>query len=140
MKRFIDTNVLVYAFDASAPEKRAIALRLGRELAERGEGVISTQVMQEVYSALTRKLGVTPVDARKAVRAAAHFEVVPSTSALVLEALDCAIAERLSIWDALIVTAAAAANCLELLSEDLNDGQVIKGVRVRNPFGGDRTR
>lgn len=136
MKRFIDTNVLVYAFDRSAPEKQSIALRLGRELAERGEGVISTQVMQEVFSALTRKLGVAPTEARKAVRAAANFEVVPSTPALVLEALDCAVVDRLSVWDALIVTAAASAKCVELLSEDLSDGQVIKGVRVRNPFAG----
>lgn len=133
-KRFIDTNVLAYAFDRHDQARRRIAKRILRELAGSRNGVVSTQVMQELYSVLTRKLALEPLTARRAVAGAANYEVVTLTPGMVLEAIDCAALEHLSIWDSLVVIAAAAARCGELLTEDLNPGQVLRGVRIVNPF------
>lgn len=133
-KRFIDTNVLAYAFDHHDQARRRTAKRVLRELAASRSGVVSTQVMQELYSVLTRKLAIEPRAARRAVAGAAHYEVVTLTPGMVLEAIDCAALEHLSIWDSLVIIAAAAARCEEVLTEDLNPGQVIRGVRVVNPL------
>jgi predicted nucleic acid-binding protein len=133
-KRFIDTNVLAYAFDHHDQARRKSAKGVLRELAGSRSGVVSTQVMQELYSVLTRKLALEPLAARRAVAGAAHYEVVTLTPGMVLEAIDCAALEHLSIWDALVIIAAATARCEEVLTEDLNAGQVIRGVRVVNPF------
>lgn len=133
-KRFIDTSVLAYAFDHHDQARRRTATRLLRELAGSRSGVISTQVMQELYSVLTRKLELEPTTARRAVAAAANYEVVTLSPGMVLEAIDCAALEHLSIWDSLVIVAAASARCEEVLTEDLNPGQIIRGVRVVNPF------
>lgn len=133
-KQFIDTNLLAYAFDHHDQARRRTAKATLRDLAATPRGVVSTQVMQELYSVLTRKLGLPPATARRAVAATTHYEVVTLTPALVLEAMDCAALEHLSIWDSLIIVAAAHARCEELLTEDLHSGQIIRGVRVVNPF------
>lgn len=133
-KRFIDTNVLAYAFDHHDQARRKSTKGVLRELAGSRSGVVSTQVMQELYSVLTRKLALEPRAARRAVAGAAHYEVVTLTPGMVLEAIDCAALENLSIWDALVIIAAATARCEEVLTEDLNAGQVIRGVRVVNPL------
>ena len=133
-KRFIDTNILAYAFDHHDQARRKTAKRVLRDLAGTRSGVVSTQVMQELYSVLTRKLALEPMAARRAVAGAANYEVVTVTPGMVLEAIDCAALEHLSIWDSLVIIAAATARCEEVLTEDLNAGQVIRGVRVVNPF------
>jgi len=128
---FIDTNVLVYAFDHTAPDKRARAAGLLRR-----DFVISAQVLSELYVTLTRKLTppVAPADTAAIVAELAHQDVVPVTATLVQSAIATARTAQLSYWDALIVEAAVAAGCTTLLSEDLNPGQVITGVRIENPF------
>lgn len=131
---FIDTNVLVYLFDDSEPEKQGLAARCLRE--EAREIFVSTQVLQELYVALTK--GRDPLAtheiAERAVRDAAGYSVVQVDTPLVLSAIEAARQHRLSFWDALIVRAAVQAECGTLVSEDLNAGQVIDGVRVQNPF------
>lgn len=133
-KRFIDTNVLAYAFDHHDQARRRTAKHVLRELATARSGVVSTQVMQELFSVLTRKLALDPMIARRAIAGAANYEIVTLTAGMVLEAIDCAALEHLSIWDALVTVAAATARCEEVLTSDLNAGQVIRGVRVVNPF------
>lgn len=133
---FVDTNVLVYLFDAAEPGKRALAAAtLEREGAEH-QLVVSTQVLQELYVALTR--GNHPIAsaelAREAVEAASAYATVEVDAPLVLQAIDLSRQCRLSLWDALIVSAARRAGCQRLLTEDLNAGQVIDGVRIENPF------
>lgn len=135
-KVFLDTNVLVYPFDPSEPDKRAAAIRrLMREQA-RGACVVSTQVLQELYVALTR--GAAPICAREvadeAVRAASRLEVVVVDTSLVLAAVSASRRWQVSFWDALILCSAAAAGCTVVLSEDLNAGQDYGGVRVESPF------
>ena len=131
---FLDTNVLVYAQDASAPAKQRKSRELIAELAANVDGVISTQVMQEFYVAATGKIGVPPLAAKGIIKTFNVFDVVQVSPALIQEAIDCSILNQLSFWDALIVASAASAGCSTLLSEDLSDGQVIMGVTIRNPY------
>lgn len=133
-KAFLDANVLVYAQDAATPKKQAVARDLIASLVASADGVISTQVLQEFYVAATRKLSVPPLVAKGVLKTFAVFETVQVTPSLIQEAVDCAILNELSFWDALILAAAASAGCGRVLSEDLNPGQVILGVKVENPF------
>ncbi len=131
---FLDANVFVYAQDSGAPKKRRKSREIITQFAESGDGVISTQVMQEFYVAVTRKLGVAPLVAKGVLKTFAVFEVIQISTALIHEAIDCSILNRLSFWDSLILAAAASAGCSTLFSEDLNPNQTILGVQVRNPF------
>ncbi|MBM3789228.1 MAG: PIN domain-containing protein [Acidobacteria bacterium] len=95
---------------------------------------MSTQVMQEFFVAATRKLGVEPLAAKGVLKAFTVFEIVQVSAALIHEAIDCSILNQLSFWDSLILAAAASAGCKTVLSENLNAGQNILGVKVQNPF------
>jgi predicted nucleic acid-binding protein len=103
-------------------------------LAESADGVISTQVLQEFFVAATRKLNVAPLAAKGIVKTFAVFETVQVSPAIIQEAIDCSILNQLSFWDSLILVAAASAGCGSVLSEDLNPGQAVLGVKVQNPF------
>ena len=131
---FIDANILLYAQDASAPRKQRTSRDVITRLASSADGVVSTQVLQEFYVAATRKLGVPPLAAKGILKTFAVFDTVQVSPPLIQEAIDCAILNQLSFWDALILAAAASAGCGVVLSEDLNPGQVILGVKVQNPF------
>ena len=131
-RAFIDTNVLVYAVDQAAPAKRERALAVLGTV----NPVLSAQVLSEFYWTVTRKLErPLPADeARRQVGELARMIVMPITASLVQAAVQTSQDHQLAYWDALIVEAAVAAGCKELLSEDLADGSVLRGVRVRNPF------
>lgn len=133
-KVFLDTNVLAYAQDHDAPEKRERSRQLIAEVVASGTGVISTQVLQEFYVTVTRKMGVAPLAAKTVLQAFTIFEVVPISPALIEQAIDRSVLTQLSFWDALIVSASASSGCTTIYSEDLNAGQLIGGVRVVNPF------
>jgi predicted nucleic acid-binding protein len=92
-------------------------------------------VLQEFFVVATKKLGVDPLDAKGILESFENFEVVQITPHLIRSAIDTSVLNRLSFWDALIVAAAESAACELLVTEDLSDGQVIRGVRVTNPFG-----
>jgi predicted nucleic acid-binding protein len=96
--------------------------------------VISTQVMQEFYVAATRKLGVPPLAAKGVLKTFSVFDTVQVSPAIIQDAVDCSILNQLSFWDSLILAAAASAGCSTVLSEDMNPGQVVLGVKVQNPF------
>ena len=129
---FVDTNVFVYLYDHAHPEKQRIARATLTEHPE--EIVISTQVLSEFFWVVTRKLNLDPRAAREGVRQMATLRVVPVDHRLVVHATDTALDTRLSIWDALIVEAAATAGTDHLLTEDLNHGQTIRDVEIVNPF------
>jgi len=136
VRTFLDTNVLVYLFDTSAPAKQATAQAiLGAEDAE-ATLVISTQVLQEFYVTVTRKLAkpLSPEEAEEAVRNLAGLSVVEIDVALVLEAIGRSRKSKISLWDALIVESALADGCERLLSEDLQHGQEFRPLRIENPF------
>lgn len=133
-RTFLDTNVLVYADDADAGEKRDQAQQVLRTLIHAGAAVVSTQVLQEYFVVVTRKTGLSVLAARRRVQFYAGLEVVPVDTDFIVEAIDLVERHQVSFWDALILRAANAAGCKRILTEDLNDGQVIDGVRIENPF------
>ncbi|MDA8199176.1 MAG: PIN domain-containing protein [Thermaerobacter sp.] len=135
---FVDTNILLYAYDASpaASAKHATAERLLTDLWARRTGCVSIQVLQEFFSVCTRKWA-HPMDtesARAVVNAYVPWPVHSPTAVDVLAAIDIHRANRVSIWDALIVRSAAALGCARIWTEDLSAGQVIGGVQIANPF------
>lgn len=133
-KIFLDTNVLVYTLDENDRERQTRARLILRSVAENDYPVISTQILQEFYVASTSRLGVDPLLAKSIVHSFEHTEVVQVDPHLIGEAIDVSILNRISFWDALVIAAAESAKCSLLYSEDLNHGQIIRGVRIENPF------
>jgi predicted nucleic acid-binding protein len=133
-RSFLDTNILIYSVDRADPAKQDTALELIARHAKDRTGVISTQMLQEFYSAATRKLGIEPLQARQHLRDFRVFDIVQVTPAIIEEGIDCSILHQLSFWDGLILAAAATAKSTELLSEDLSHEQRLQGISVRNPF------
>jgi predicted nucleic acid-binding protein len=133
---FFDTNILVYLFDQDVPDKRDRAKMLFQQEVEAGRFVTSTQVLQEFYVAATRKLAVPlpMADAEEAVRALADLSIVPVDSSLILSAIDRNRSMQVSFWDALIIEAALSVGATCLLTEDLQHGRQIDGLRITNPF------
>ena len=133
---FVDTNVLVYAHDASEPAKQLVARGALRGLWATGSGRLSTQVLQEFYVVATGKssLAVRPADAREIVRLYSAWPVVTVDPVLILTASELHERASISFWDALIVAAAQRAGADEILTEDHSHGEIIDGVRVVNPF------
>jgi len=134
-RTFLDTNILIYADDLDGGDKREIAREILRDALTTGGGVVSTQVLQEFFVIATRKLGIDAEIARRKVALVAQMDLVLVRLDLILGAIDLHRLHRLSFWDALVVKSAAAAGCTRLLTEDLQSGQVIDGVRITNPFG-----
>ena len=133
-KVFLDTNILLYSYDNSDKKKRDRCRTLLKKTVHDGNGVISTQVMQEFYSISTRKFGMDPLFAKEVLASFEQFETVIISPSLIHSAADCQILSQLSFWDALVVVAAESARCDALWTEDMNSGQVIRGVRVENPL------
>ena len=134
MNAFVDTNVIVYAHDRMGHAKRDRARALLEKLALDGSLTVSTQVLQETYNALIRKVLVDPSKALFAVEKLAASRVVGSNADFVLDALRLAQRFQLSVWDALIVQAALAARCTTLFTEDMQAGQRFGELEIVNPF------
>jgi len=134
-KTFVDTNVLIYAHDVDARTKHEIAKGVLQELWSRRTGVLSIQVLQEFYVNVTRKIA-SPLS-RASARAVVDSYVawcVDTTPAEISAAFRIEDEARIGFWDALIIAAARKAGADRILSEDLNAGQAIFGVRIENPF------
>jgi predicted nucleic acid-binding protein len=132
--RFLDTNILLYAYDLDAPVKRAVALQLVEQgWTAPGDTAISVQVLQEMHVNLGKR-GVSPAEATRIVRDLTAWPVVDNSLALLQAGLDEQSRWGISLWDALILAAARASGASELITEDLNHGQDYAGVRVINPF------
>jgi predicted nucleic acid-binding protein len=137
-REFVDANVLVYAYDASAAKKKAAAERLLAQLWNAGNGCLSVQVLQEFFVTVTGKVAepLSLEEAADRVRELAAWTVLAPGVDDVLHAIALQKQTKLSFWDAMIVHAAAELGCDVLWTEDLSHGQVIRGVRIRNPFAG----
>ena len=133
---FVDTNILVYAHDKDAGAKHERANELVTELWEQQSGIVSTQVLQEFYITVTTKLPkpVKPNRARGIVRAYSQWRLETTGIDAILLASEVQEKHRISFWDGLIIAAAARSGAERLLTEDLNDGQMIEGVLISNPF------
>ncbi len=129
---FIDTNILVYTADKYDLKKQRLCREALSQLEDNGTGVISTQVVQEFYVTLTRKLGMPPLAAKHIIDSFDNFEVVQIDLALIKEAIDCSILNQISFWDALVVVCAQNSKCDKIWTEDLTHHQAFKNVRVEN--------
>jgi predicted nucleic acid-binding protein len=134
-KIFVDTNILIYAHDIDAARKHEVARELVASLWNQRTGVLSTQVLQELYVNVTRKITVPikPFEARTIVRAYMPW-VIETRAEMVLAASEIEERNRISFWDALIVAAANQAGAATIVTEDLNHGQRIEGILIQNPF------
>jgi predicted nucleic acid-binding protein len=136
MSVFFDTNVLVYLFDADAREKQVLAREIFDRHVREGSLRLSTQVLQELYVTLTRKLAV-PMKASEAgdvIAALGEMAVTHADTPMVLAAIQLSQRQQLSFWDAMILESAKKSGAAVLLTEDLQHGQVIDDIRVENPF------
>lgn len=133
---FVDTNILMYSHDTQDAAKHRVAENLLAELWSSGLGVLSTQVLQEFYSAATRKLRppLTPSEARQVVHDYSDWCHVDTDPLLIISASLLSERHSINFWDALIVEAALRAGAAELVTEDLPDGRRFGELKVRNPF------
>jgi predicted nucleic acid-binding protein len=133
-RTFIDTNILCYCDDPSDKAKQAIALNLVLDHLSHASGVVSVQVLQEYFVNATRKLKLDAGMVRRKVEAYTRFEVVEPATADIFAAIDLHRLHQLSYWDALILQCAKKSGCKTVLTEDMQHGQMIDGVRIMNPF------
>ena len=133
-KVFIDTNILIYTIDKKDMEKHDESRRLVKRVSSDHVPVVSTQVLQEFYNGLTSKLKIDKIVAKNILHSYRNIEIVSPDLSLIEQAVDISVLFQLSFWDSLIVAAAEQANCSILITEDLNDGQKIRGIKVVNPF------
>lgn len=136
VKYFADMNILVYAFDSSEPEKQEIAQQILERHGNTGELMLSTQILQEFFVTVTRKL-TKPLSAETAqslVQSFSLYPVIQVTPDLIQAAIGRYRRESFSFWDSLVVEAAIAGDCRVLLSEDMQDGREIGQLKIENPF------
>jgi len=133
-RSFFDTNVLVYTDDKAVLTKQRRAIELVAEHRRAGTGVLSSQVLQEYFVTVTRKLHVEAKIARRKVELLAEFDLVVPGLDDILAAIDLHRLHGFSFWDALVLRAAQESACTILYSEDLQPGRVIDGVQIVNPF------
>ena len=135
-KVFIDTNVIVYAYDISAGEKHSKAVEIINGLWDTGSGITSTQVLQEFFVNVTRKI-TKPLDAvtaKEIVKDFLKWKTVIVDGEIIMDAIDIHSAYKYSFWDSVIIASAVGGGAGTLFSEDLSDKQTIKGIVIRNPF------
>ena len=136
---FLDTNILVYAYDNHDPQKQDKAQQLLTSGIEQENLVLSVQVMGEFFNAANRHIPepLTPDEVGEIINTLSILPIQEVDLAMVNRAIDTHKKYQISYWDSLIVSAAERAKCTEIISEDLSDGQSYNGIRVRNPFKND---
>jgi len=139
-KYFVDTNILIYAHDRSAGLKYERARDLVERLWISGQGVLSTQVLQELCINLRRKIArpLSVEEVRRIIQDYLSWEVVVNTPGSVLQALEIEVRYKTSFWDALVLQAAEGSGAAVLYSEDLAAGQKYGPIHVINPLVGTR--
>ena len=138
MRIALDTNILAYAEGVNGVLKKKSALDIIQKLPPEST-FLPVQVIGELFHVLVRNAGRKPERARSALLSWQDaFPLIETSPAIMLAATDLAVHHQFSIWDAVIFSAAAAAGCRLLLSEDLHRGFTWNGVTVANPFSASR--
>ncbi|MBW2285041.1 MAG: PIN domain-containing protein [Deltaproteobacteria bacterium] len=135
-KIFVDTNVFIYSYDVTAGEKHIAAGNIMQDLWNSGLGMTSTQVLQEFFVNVVNKIP-KPINGRQAreiVHDLLKWQVVVNTGDTIIGAIDIHLKFGYSFWDSMIIEAAITGGAEFLMSEDLQDGQIIGGVTIKNPF------
>ncbi|SEQ38614.1 Predicted nucleic acid-binding protein, contains PIN domain [Treponema bryantii] len=134
-KIFFDTNILVYSVDENDLQKKEIASQLLTDASSSKSGIISTQSLQEFYNVAVKKLKLSKQIAKEYVELfSSQLTVRQVTVPLILNAIDISIKNKLSFWDSLILSSANDNGCIIVYSEDLNNGQIVGGTKILNPF------
>ena len=133
-RTFLDTNILVYADDTSDPVKQKTAVALILHHMQQRSGVVSTQVLQEYFVAVKRKFKADSARAKEKVELYAAFEVARPDLSDILAAIDLHRLHGFSYWDALVLRMAKQTGCRILLTEEMQHGREIDGVKIVNPF------
>jgi predicted nucleic acid-binding protein len=136
-KFFLDTNIFVYAFDATAPAKARKAARLVRDAVDTGKGIVSYQVVQEFFNLAFRRFA-QPMGSAEAeqylITVFRPLLAIHSSPALYVEALRIAGKYRVAWYDSIMIASALEGRCDVLYSEDFQHGREIEGLRIENPF------
>ena len=134
-KIFFDTNILVYSVDENDLQKKEIASQLLTDASSSKTCIISTQSLQEFYNVAVKKLKLSKQIAKEYVELfSSQLTVRQVTVPLILNAIDISIKNKLSFWDSLILSSANDNGCIIVYSEDLNNGQIVGGTKILNPF------
>jgi predicted nucleic acid-binding protein len=135
-KTFVDSNILIYAHDSDSGARQRQAAGWLKKLWQSQTGRLSVQVLQEFYVNVTRKIRVplAKPTARDIVRNYGSWVHSETTPATVVRASEISEVSKISFWDGMIIAAAEQSGASELLSEDLNHGQMVVGIRIVNPF------
>ena len=133
---FLDTNILVYAYDSHEPARQQQAQSVILEGIRCQNAAVSSQVFGEFFTVVTRKIKqpLTASEAQEVIGDLSILDVIDIDLNLVNRAIDTHRQSQISYWDSLIIAAAERASCESLLSEDMNAGQCYNGVVVINPF------
>jgi len=137
-RSFLDTNVLVYTDDHDCPEKQRRALQIVADCRRQGNGVVSTQILEEYFVTATRRLGVAADLAARKTSIFGRLHLVTPGLDDILAAVDLHRLHGLSFWDALVVRSALASGCVRLLTEHLQHGRRFDRLEIVNPFTSDR--
>ena len=134
--QFVDSNILVYAYDNTQGDKNRKAISLLENLWKTGAGCLSVQVLQEFYYNITRKSAkpLSPIDAAQVIEDFSDWIIHRPGLRDVLAAIQLLQRHNISFWDAMILRSAQQCNCSRLWTEDLSDGQKYEDVTVINPF------
>lgn len=135
-KVFLDTNIIIYAYDISAGSKHEIARKIIIDLWESALGIISTQVLQEFFIIVTRKIP-KPLDissAKKIIENLLVWDVIINDGESILDAIDIQTKYNYTFWDSMIIQSAIRGGAELLLTEDLAEGKKVNGVMIKNPF------
>ena len=135
-KWFLDTNLLVYAYDTQDRRKQAIAQEWVEKSIRAGNAAISAQVLSEFFVVVTQRIKnpIPAGEAQECIRIFSNLEVVEIDRLLVHTSIDLHRQYRISYWDAMIIAAAERAGCSKVLSEDLSEGQRYNAIEIQNPF------
>jgi predicted nucleic acid-binding protein len=133
-RSFIDTNVLIYAEASDEPLKQRAAIALLKSLFLDGQGVLSTQILQEYCNVALKKLKLSAQHVRAQLDLYEQFEIVQVTPAIIHAGLDLHQTRSISFFDAVVLASAHASGCEVIWTEDMNTAEVINGVRIANPF------
>jgi predicted nucleic acid-binding protein len=133
-KYFLDTNFLVYLFSEIEIEKSEKCSDMLSQLSNHVQFVLSTQVINEFSNIAISKFHKDAIDVKSIIDILSEFEIVINDVDIIKKGIDIKFRYQLSFWDSLIISAAKSAKCNIIVSEDLQDGQVIEGVKIQNPF------
>lgn len=134
MTEFVDTNVILYACDASAVQKHDLSVGLLARLAANKSGVLSIQVLMELYSNATRKFRMSSDEAEAVLDDFADWRLHRPDYASIIEAVQLQRRYKLAWYDAMILNSAIESDCSILWTEDFSDGQRFGDLVIRNPY------